>query len=143
MDDIKQGHELSSTMKLLPPAVESHLKYNFDEMLWNLMVNAATKSHVSLEPMYSTLNPSIPTFHPEHLDNGAENEDMTYKQDTEGNYTATPNKKETYQNKMIGKFKEMCTSLVDEARQKICCGKRLLRGPPRRIIFFPTSEHQS
>ena len=78
MDDIKQGHELYSTMKLLPPAVESHLKYNFDEMLWNLMVNAATKSHVSLEPVYSTLNPSIPTFHPEHLDNGAENEDMTY-----------------------------------------------------------------
>jgi len=74
LDDIKQGHELSSIMKLLPPAVECHLKHEFDEMLWNLMVSSAVKTHVALEPMYSSLNPNLPTFHPDHLDNGNEKE---------------------------------------------------------------------
>eukprot|EP00979_Chaetoceros_neogracilis_P011309 scaffold2751_cov154-Chaetoceros_neogracile.AAC.3 len=137
LDDIKQGHQLSSTMKLLPPAVESHLKHEFDEMLWNLMVNSATKSHVSLEPMYSSLNPNLPTFHPDHLENG-NGRDETYTLDENTKeYEVTPSKKEMYQNKMVGRIKELCASIVDGSKAKQMLREDTLKRATEKSHFLP------
>ena len=63
LDDIKQGERFSSQMKLLPLSVEKFLIHEFDEMLWELMSSVSEKSHDGLEPMYSTVDPTLPTFH--------------------------------------------------------------------------------
>jgi hypothetical protein len=39
--------------------VEGYLSQHFDDLLWELMKNAAEKTHSSLEPMYTTINPNI------------------------------------------------------------------------------------
>ena len=64
LDDIKQGERFSSTYKLIPKTVEKFLVHEFETMLWDLMKQAAEKTHCSLEPMYSTIDPHLPTFHP-------------------------------------------------------------------------------
>jgi hypothetical protein len=64
MEDIKTGNTLSSVFKLLPYSIEKHLEQKFDEMLWSLMETAADKTHYALEPMYSTVDPDLPTFNP-------------------------------------------------------------------------------
>jgi hypothetical protein len=53
LEDVKQGERLSATFKLLPTAVEKHFLAEFDDMLWDLMSDAASKTHCSLEPMVS------------------------------------------------------------------------------------------
>ena len=74
LDDIRHGERFSSTFKLLPRPVEGYLRQHFDEVLWKLMENAAEKTHLSLEPMYSTVNPNLPTFQPTNLDEGMDEE---------------------------------------------------------------------
>jgi hypothetical protein len=64
LDDIKEGEEQSSTFQQLPRAVELFLKSEYDKMLWGLMVKAAEVTHQLTQSMYSTVNPSLPTFHP-------------------------------------------------------------------------------
>ena len=63
MEDIKQGQEFSKTFRLLPDAVGNYLVTEFDDMLWSLMKCAADNIHTSLEPLYSTIDPNLPTFH--------------------------------------------------------------------------------
>ncbi|CAD7922318.1 unnamed protein product [Amoebophrya sp. A25] len=62
LDDIRKGEEFSVTFQLLPTTVERFLSKEFDDMLWKLMKSATDKIHCSLEPMYSTINPNLPTF---------------------------------------------------------------------------------
>jgi hypothetical protein len=62
MDDLKSGESMSATFKLMPHSVEKYLKHEFDKMLWSLMTDAAEKTHCALAPMYSTINPNLPTF---------------------------------------------------------------------------------
>jgi hypothetical protein len=77
LEDVRQGQEKSATFQLMPSAVEKYLKKEFDEMLWNLMRTAADKIHCAMEPMYSTVDPTLPTF-----DSGVEDKD-----DEEEGYT--------------------------------------------------------
>jgi hypothetical protein len=63
LDDIKEGEKLSATFKLLPNAVEKFLITQFESMLWELMEEASKQIYSSLEPMYSTIDPTLPTFH--------------------------------------------------------------------------------
>jgi len=72
LEDIKHGEEFSDTFQQLPPAVEKHLVAEFDCMLWELMRNAAEQTHRSLEPMYSTVDPNLPTFYATKWDDDAE-----------------------------------------------------------------------
>lgn len=44
--------------------LEHRLVDEFDEQLWLLLETAADKTHLSLEPMFSILNPQLPNFHP-------------------------------------------------------------------------------
>eukprot|EP00392_Amoebophrya_sp_AT5.2_P007529 g7544.t1 len=62
LDDVKTGEQFSATFSLLPVSVEKFLHSEFDSMLWKLMVDATEKTHCSLEPMYTTVNPNLPTF---------------------------------------------------------------------------------
>jgi len=55
LEDLKQGEKLSASFKLLPGVVEKTLISEFDDMLWDLMIEAADKTQCSLEPMVSNL----------------------------------------------------------------------------------------
>jgi hypothetical protein len=60
--DVKSGGKLSSAFMLIPEATEKFLRKEFDNMLWGLMQEAANKALISLEPMYTTIDPFLPTF---------------------------------------------------------------------------------
>ena len=63
MTHMKEGREdVSELVNLLPPHVERWLEEQYDELLWDLMTQASEYSHISLEPMYKTINPNIPTL---------------------------------------------------------------------------------
>jgi Dynamin family len=55
LEDVKHGEELSATFKLLPTAVEKHFLIEFDDLLWGLMENVASMTHLALEPMVRIL----------------------------------------------------------------------------------------
>jgi hypothetical protein len=60
--DVKAGGESSATFRLIPEQAENFLLKEFEDMLWELMKVAANKAIISLEPMYTTIDPTIPTF---------------------------------------------------------------------------------
>jgi hypothetical protein len=62
LDDVKQGEEYSAEFKLIPAGLERFLVNEFDEMLWDLMVDVSNAVHSAMEPMYSTIDPNLPTF---------------------------------------------------------------------------------
>jgi hypothetical protein len=92
MEDVKHGQEMSATYKLIPAAVEKHLKLQFDDMLWKLMKLSAERIHCAVEPMYSTINPNLPNFHPST--SKEEEESQTYRVDEHGAYHPLPSQKE-------------------------------------------------
>ena len=63
LDDIKKGEKFSATFKILPAGLERELYNYFDSFLWELMQESADKTHCMLEPIYSTVDPGLPTFH--------------------------------------------------------------------------------
>ena len=67
--------------------LEHRLVDEFDEKLWLLMETAADKTHLSLEPMFSILNPQLPNFHPVCDDEDEECDESLVK---------TPSKKEEH-----------------------------------------------
>ena len=75
LDDIKQGEELSAKFKLIPNGVEKFLIQEFDDMLWGLLEEASKHVHVSSEPMYSTIDPTLPTFYVQKDERGGEEGD--------------------------------------------------------------------
>ena len=68
LDDVRQGEQFSSEFQLVPEAIERFLRSAFESMLWSLMVNCANQTHSFLEPMYSTIVPTLPTFHQREAD---------------------------------------------------------------------------
>ena len=62
LEDIMEDQPNSKTYRLLPDAVQHHLIDEFNNMLLNLMNEAAKNVHTSLKPMYSTIDPNLPTF---------------------------------------------------------------------------------
>lgn len=74
MDDIKQGEEFSAVFRLLPTVVERYMMNAFDDVLWKVMTTSAEKSHCSLEPMYSTVDPNLPFFHAAEWDRNLDTE---------------------------------------------------------------------
>ena len=72
------------------PGLERRLTDEFDERLWMLMETAADKTHLSLEPMFSILNPNLPYFHPVEDE---EDKDL-YEMSPDGVYVKTPGKSE-------------------------------------------------
>jgi hypothetical protein len=74
LEDVKQGGEHSAEYKELPAVLEHFLLSKFDEMLWDLMVNVSLEVHSSMEPMYSSIDPNLPTFLCKRLVSDAEND---------------------------------------------------------------------
>jgi hypothetical protein len=62
LDDVRQGEEYSAEFKLIPAGLERFLVNEFDEMLWDLMLDVSSSVHSSMEPMYSSIDPNLPTF---------------------------------------------------------------------------------
>ena len=100
LEDIKQGEEFSTEFQLLPTGVERYLIEKFETMLWELMQDVASETHCSLEPMYSSIDPNLPTFHAKKF--GEEND-------------------EELQESMIGRITRRMAALVtnsgDQAKQ--------------------------
>lgn len=67
LDDIKEGEESSKEFKLIPRGVELFMIAEYDAMLWDLLVKVGGEVHSSLEPMYSSIDPNLPTFHGQRL----------------------------------------------------------------------------
>jgi len=68
LEDVKAGEQFFTQFQMLPPVVERFLLQEYEIMVWDLMVGASDKSHDGLEPYFSTIDPSLPTFHPVDLD---------------------------------------------------------------------------
>jgi Dynamin family len=100
LDDIRHGEELSAIFQLLPRNVESHLNQHFDKILWKLMENAAEKTHLALEPMYSTVNPNLPTFQPTDLEENMDEEKA----------------KESFMKRMATRFESLISGSSSEAK---------------------------
>jgi hypothetical protein len=107
LEDIKKGTELSLTFKLLPPHIDRILTAEYEEMLWELMVNAADKIHCSMEPMFSTIDPSIPTFHTLPTKNTSPDIPL-YMRQHDGNFIPVPSEE-----------KKIERSLMEWATQKL------------------------
>jgi hypothetical protein len=67
MEDIKHGNEFSAEFKIMPRGIERFLATEYDDMLWTLMERVSGGTHISLEPMYSTIDPSLPTSTPKKI----------------------------------------------------------------------------
>ena len=62
IEDVKTGEEFSRQFSNLPAGVEKQMIAEYEEMLWELMERASEATHSSLEPMFSTIDPILPTF---------------------------------------------------------------------------------
>ena len=118
MFELKQGSSnTSKKLSLVPPAVESYLITKFDDMVWSLMETAANKTHVALEPMYSSLDPNLPTFHPIEDDDEKSN---TYIKNTTGQYVKMKSRKEIREEGFVSFVKSRLENLLsmDEGKAK-------------------------
>ena len=109
LEDIKQGEEFSSTFKLMPNAVEKYLNDEFDTMLWSLLKNAADKTHGVLEPMYSTVDPNLPTFHVTNLDDDTS---QAYFIEKNGKYEPANTSKESQLESITAKLTRKFSTLL-------------------------------
>lgn len=119
VQDVKLGSsEVSHKFNLLSPGVETYLVTKFDGMVWVLMENAADKTHVSLEPMYSTLDPTLPTFHP--IEDEGNTEDKYIINHQTNQYEKVLTKKEKREQGIMTMIKTRIDNLlsVDEGKAK-------------------------
>ena len=116
LEDIKQGEEFSATFKLLPNAVEKYLVSAFDSMLWNLMTSAAEKTHCAMEPLYSTINPNLPTFHVSNVDDEGSPEEKYVMRD--GDYVRVSSAKENSEDGMISWAKHRLSAMITGTGEK-------------------------
>lgn len=79
LDDIKQGEEFSAQFKLIPSGMEKFLINEFDDMLWDLLKVTSSHIHFSMEPMYSSIDPNLPTLKFQDTDDEAVKEKETDK----------------------------------------------------------------
>ena len=100
--------------------LEDRLSGQFDDMLWKLMQNAADKTHLSMEPWYSCLDPNLPNFEPQEEDDSGG--DLFECQG--GFYVKTPSKSDIREQKMkessgvLTKFLSIFQTSVDEKKAK-------------------------
>lgn len=119
LDTKKRSVEMARCLEICR-GLEQKLHDEFNEMLWDLMNNAADKTHVSLEPMFSILNPNLPGFHPFEEDD----ESDLYEMSADGSYVKIPSRKERREqqtksgNTFINKIFNLFTTDVDESKAK-------------------------
>eukprot|EP00804_Cyclotella_cryptica_P002740 CCRYP_009637-RA/>CCRYP_009637-RA protein AED:0.03 eAED:0.02 QI:0/0/0/1/1/1/4/0/825 len=105
----------ANTSQLLKscPLLKQHLKNTFDDMIWEIMNDAADRTHLSLEPWYSCLDPTLPGFQPnegEEDEDSNDDEDL-YQLTSDGSYVKTPHKREIREKKLKESFFERLSHL--------------------------------
>lgn len=95
--DMKIRSVDTSLMMEICPRLENRLSDMFDDMLWMLMQNAAEKTHVSMEPWYSCLDPNLPGFQPLEEDH---DDDRNLYEHTGHGYVKAPKRSELRKQKM-------------------------------------------
>lgn len=86
------------------------------------MTDAANKSHMALEPIYSSLDSTLSIFH--SVDEGTTDESKLYlKVVVNEKYEETPSKKESRLNHILGSIKDKVT-ILNFLRDK---GKKMQR----------------
>jgi hypothetical protein len=83
LDDVRQGEKYSSEYQLVPESIDRFLRDSFDNLLWSLMVGCSNCAHLFLEPMYSTVDPTLPTF---ERKNHSEGERQLFEKGDDGQY---------------------------------------------------------
>ena len=109
-------------------------------MIWDLMETAANKTHVSLEPMYSSLDPTLPTFHP------IEEEDTdVYKMSSSNTYEKVPSKKEKREQGVVEMLKSRFESTLlslDQSNAKQLIREESERQATEKKNFLPEERTQ-
>jgi hypothetical protein len=116
LDDIKEGEHFPSTFKLLPSAVEKYLITQFESMLWDLMQEASDQTHNSLEPMYSTIDPTLPNFR--EYRNPVDDNDETRYVCRNGAYETVPTPNENTNDEWMNWAKERFNALTSASGRK-------------------------
>ena len=111
LEDVKQGEKFSAEFKQIPTGVERFLQSEFDDMLWNLLVNASNEVHSSMEPMYSSIDPNLPTFHCERLVNHAPKDHFVKK--GEEYVSVDEDSKEQFEDGWMSSIKGKMAALVN------------------------------
>lgn len=92
LEDIKMGEKDSTQFQLIPNGLEGFIVSEFDEMLWEILVTTADQVHVSVDPMYSSIDPNLPTFYARKLISG--NTDNHYVRQNDGTFVPVSEKAE-------------------------------------------------
>ena len=81
--DIMEGEKGSKVFRLVPGEVIDSLISECDDMLWDLMQQAASNMHAALKPFYTTIDPNLPTFLTADNDNDGTDDDAAVDGDKE------------------------------------------------------------
>ena len=114
LEDIKHGKEFSAEFKQVPIGVERFLQSEFDGMLWKLLTNASEEVHSSMEPMYSSIDPNLPTFLCKRMVNDTQKNGYFVKKD--GEYVpADEDNEDQYEKSWISSMKGKVSALVTQS----------------------------
>jgi hypothetical protein len=102
------------------------------------MQNAADKTHLSMEPWYSCLDPTLPGYHPANEDN-----DVDFYEYKDGDYVKTPSKGQHREqmNKenggLVAKMLSLFVTSVDEKKAKELLRERGRQQAELKRNFLP------
>jgi len=114
LEDIKHGNEFSAVFKQIPTGVERFLQSEFDDILWKLLKNASDEVHSSMEPMYSSIDPNLPTFHCKRLVNDTKKDVYFVKKG--GEYVpADEDNEDQYEESWISSIRGKVSALVNQS----------------------------
>jgi hypothetical protein len=124
-DDVKTGGIMSSKYNLIPPSVEKYLHTSFEDMLWDLMVSSANKALICVEPMYTTIDPTLPTL-----------KNIVDREKAEIEQLGDSSNDECQQSSFLRNFLNATTVTAQQAKQKLL-GKQSDSWKQKRQSFLP------
>jgi hypothetical protein len=138
LQDMKLRSVDTNRLLEICPGLENRLAGQFDDMLWKLMQNAADKTHLSMEPWYSCLDPTLPGYHPANEDN-----DGDFYEFKDGEYVKTPSKGQHREqmNKenggLVARILSLFETSVDEKKAKELLRERGRQQAELKRNFLP------
>ena len=111
-------------------------------MLWSLMTNVSNKTHFSLGPMYSTVDPNLPTFYAKKI-NSTEGEEDTYVYKN-GAYTRLQSKEKKDEESFTQATKIRVNALISSSGEKAkeTRNSKMYTAPKIKKFSYPMSAHQ-
>ena len=111
IEDVKKGEKFSAEFKQIPTGVERFLQAEFDDILWGLLVKASNGVHSSMEPMYSSIDPNLPTFQCKRILNQSQNH-LYVKNGDEQFISVNEADKEQFHDSWITSMKDKMMAIV-------------------------------